>query len=166
MSLHRASIPFVTLLALLCLPVPTFAQSSGATTASQALYCVRSTNWLQPPLKSARRIKLAYIRDAKSHTGEEHWVLAIYQGGSQGQAFDLIRKKFGQMTEFNLVNNALFFIMKGTFNFSGPPRAGLGTADELQSNIQKAMRSRTLIVDTLTLRRRSTAVACKSILQQ
>jgi hypothetical protein len=121
---------------------------------------------LQPPLKSARRLKLAYFRDAKSHPGEEHWILAIYQGGSQGQAFDLIRKKFGQMTEFNLVNNGLFFIMKGNFSFTGPPRGGLGTQDELQSNIQKAMRGRTLIVDTLTLRRRSVAVACKTILQQ
>ena len=162
---RRARIPAVGFITALCLSVPSRAQSS-ATTASQALYCMRSTNWLQPPLKSARRIKLAYIRDAKSHPGEEHWILAIYQGGAQGQAFDLIRKKFGQMTEFNLVNNALFFIMKGNFNFTGPPRGGLGTQDELQSNIQKAMRGRTLIVDTLTLRRRSTAVACKSILQQ
>jgi hypothetical protein len=166
MLLHRTKTSIATVVTALCLSVPSLAQSSGATTASQALYCVRSTNWLQPPLKSTRRIKLAYIRDAKSHPGEEHWTLAIYQGGAQGQAFDLIRKRFGQMTEFNLVNNALFFIMKGTFNFSGPPRGGLGTADELQTNIQKAMRTRTLTVDTLTLRRRSTTVACKSILQQ
>ena len=166
MSLHRASISVATFLASLCLVVPALAQSSGAATASQALYCVRSTNWLQPPLKSARRLKLAYLRDAKSHPGEEHWILVMYQGESAGQAFDFVRKKFGQMTEFNLVNNGLFFIMKGNFNFTGPPRGGLGTQDELQTNIQKAMRRRTLIVDTLTLRRRSTAVACKSILQQ
>src|SRR5882724_6193123 len=147
MSLRRTGgysigIAVATVITTLCLSVPSLAQSSGATTASQALYCVRSTNWLQPPLKSARKLKLAYIRDAKSHAGEEHWILAIYQGGSAGQAFDLVRKKFGQMTEFNLVNNGLFFIMKGNFNFTGPPRGGLGTQDELQSNIQKAMRGR------------------------
>ncbi len=160
MPLHRTSgysigTSIATVIAILCLSGPSPAQSSNASTASQALYCVRSTNWLQPPLKSARRLKLAYVRDAKAHPGEERWILAIYQGGSSGQAFDLIRKKFDQMTEFNLVNNGLFFIMKGNFNFAGPPRGGLGTVDELQTNIQKAMRGRTLIVDTLTLRRRS-----------
>ncbi len=154
-------------IAVLCFSIPStsFAQSSS-TTASQALYCVRSKNWLQPPIKGTRRLKMGYVRDVKSYPGEEHWVLAVYQSGSSGQAFDLVRKKFGYVTEFNLVNNGTFSIMKGNLTFDKLPVGGLATQDQLESNIRKAMKGRTLIVDTLTLRRRASAVACKTVLDR
>lgn len=161
MSFFRLTIS----LTVLGISVISLAQSSN-TTASQALYCVRNQNWLQPPIKSTRRLKLGYMRDTKSYPGEEHWVLAVYQSGSSGQAFDLVRKKFGYVTEFNLVNNGTYSIMKGTLTFAKPPIGGLATQDQLESDIQKAMKGRTLIVDTLTLRRRASAVACKTILDR
>ena len=153
-------------LAVLCLSVTSVAQSSSANTASQALYCVRSKNWLQPPIKGTRKLKMGYVRDVKSYPGEEHWVLAVYESGSSGQVFDLVRKKFGYVIEFNVVNNGTFSIMKGHFSFNGSPLGGIWTQEHLQSNVEKAMKGRTLIVDTLTLRRRVSAVACKSILDR
>ncbi|SRR6266404_3071922 len=165
MSLCRTC-SLAIVLAVLCLSVTSVAQSSSANTASQALYCVRSKNWLQPPIKGTRKLKMGYVRDVKSYPGEEHWVLAVYQSGSSGQAFDLVRKKFGYVTEFNLVNNGTYSIMKGNLTFEKPPLGGLATQDQLESDIQKAMKGRTLIVDTLTLQRRVSAVACKSILER
>ena len=162
---RRHSCRLALSLVVLCLSVVAVAQSSS-TTASQALYCVRSKNWLQPPIKGMRKLKMGYVRDVKSYPGEEHWVLAVYQSGSSGQAFDLVRKKFGYVTEFNLVNNGTFSIMKGNLTFEKPPLGGLSTQDQLQLDIQKAMKGRTLIVDTSTLRRRASAVACKSILER
>src|SRR5260370_35112261 len=89
---------------VLCLSVVAVAQFSSPT-ASQALYCVRSKNWLQPPIKGMRKLKMGYVRDVKSYPGEEHWGLPVYQSGSSGQAFDLVRKKFGYVTECNLSYN-------------------------------------------------------------